>query len=522
MSHEQAFEQIGEQGLPSSHRQWEAAELVEPDFATMIELYEVMAGVNQRLAEFRVMPVKRVVGDVMAWSATAVIFLSGAFTEFVGFASPLLLAIWLYNRNLHQLDRAQAALSLQEYDKRWIGPLFEALSWPNGRIRHIVRCKLMHLLPMMTENDARFLLQKHRRAIYAVLEEKGDTGLKVAVLNAMSRFGDTGAAELVERLTATRAWTPNGIRVRRAALIALPLVREHALKLSERSPEQGPFRAPSDAVPEMAAHDDERKQRPGSEQSIPLTDPQNSALANLEAERQKVGRPAMRIAFLAADWCIIVPFGLYQTVSNFISGQVIVGAVWAGATFAATQLYRVSLSSKRVAMLRKQAQQRDIKAVGMFAEALSWPETDLQYEAASALTVLLPLLKANHASLLSAEQRDCLHHVLLLKNARMHGDLMIAILKAFQQVGDSAAVPVVERLANARPFTAQERKVVAEAQECLPYLRLCAVNNSASHSLLRASSLGDYSATDNLLRPAWENPETRPEQLLRPSEKDSR
>jgi hypothetical protein len=524
MSHEQAFEEQSQASLPVSHRQWQHNESVEPDFATMIELYEVMASVNQRLAEYRVKPLKRTIGDTVVWASTALILLSALdniFLSSITIVTPLLATVHLYNRNLHRLDRANAALSLQEYDKRWIGPLFEALSWPNRRIRDIVRLKLLHLLPLMTEDDGKYLLHKHRRAIYSVLEDTRDTVLKVAILKAIPRFGDTGSLALVERLASTRAWTPDGIHVRRAALISLPLVREHALKMKDSIAQLERIGAPYGPMSLLTESGTGERADSSDLEPVTLPVPANYALTNLEAERVKVARPAMRVAFLAADWCIIVPFCVYQTVSYSISHQVLLGAVWAGATVAATQLYRVALSSKRVAMLRKQAMQRDIKAVGMFAEALSWPETDLQYEAASALTVLLPLLKANHAALLSTAQRECLHEVLTLKNARTHADLIVAILKAFQQVGDTAAIPVVERLANARPFTAQERKIVAEAQECLPYLHLCAVNNSASHSLLRASSQGGAAAADNLLRPAWENPEIRPEQLLRPGNKDS-
>jgi hypothetical protein len=517
MAHEQAFEEQGETRLPSSHRQWQEVAQTEPDIAQMVEMHDVMTAVNQRLAEHRSQPLRRTIGDTVVGAATTMLLFSllDPTNGFSAAVPPILIAMWLYNRNLHRLDVATAALNLQEFDRRWIGPLFEALSWPNSRIRRIVRLKLLHLLPLLTESDGRCLNQKQRISIYGILEQSHDNELKVAILKALVHFGDAPAVSVVERLANAKARTPAAYRVRREALICLPRLRERVLKQTEELAVRASSREclPPDIAQTVGSHDDPLQSNPAMAQA-------DSALAKLEAERDKVARPAMRMGFLVANWCIITPFCLFQTVSSFVSHQALLGLTWAGATIGATQLYRISLSTKRVAMMRKQAQQRDIKAVGLLAEALTWPEQDLQYEAASALTVLLPLLKANNASLLSASQRECLHQELTLQNARSQSDLIVAILQAFQQVGDTVAIPHVERLAAAKPRTPQEQKVVLEAQECLPYLRLCAGNNSASHSLLRASTMTDTAAADNLLRPAWENPETRPEQLLRPGNLD--
>ena len=519
MAHEQAFEEHGEELLPPSHRQWQSDGRTEPDIGQMVEMYNVMATVNQRLAEHRTRPVRRTVGNVMAWSTAAVLALAflSPNSGFDFFIPPVLLGLLLYNRNVNTLDITKAALNLQEFDLRWIGPLFEALSWPNGRIRRIVRLKLLNLLPTLTESDGHSLSQNHRMAIYGVLENSQDTELRVAVLKAIVRFGDTAAVSAVERVAAARVWTPSAYRVRREALICLPRLREQALKQSVRFSEAVSSRGTALLPNEDTTHSTTDRPVPTA-----ASMQQDAALAKLEAEREKVARPAMRGAFLVANWCIIVPFTLYQTVSSFAYHAPILGFVWSAATVGATQLYRISLSTKRVAMMRKQAQQRDIRGVGLLAEALTWPEQDLQYEAASALTVLLPLLKANNASLLSAPQRECLHQELTLQNARSQCELIAAILQAFQQVGDTAAIPYVEKLANAKPRTPQEQKVVLEAQECLPYLLHCAGNNTASHSLLRASAMTDTAASDNLLRPAWENPETRPEKLLRPGDVEMR
>ncbi|MCW3055439.1 MAG: hypothetical protein JWN14_4609, partial [Chthonomonadales bacterium] len=476
-----------------------------------------MTAVNQRLTEHRSQPLRRTIGDAFAGSAITLLALNLLDTRnsYNFIIPPILLTIWFYNRNLHALDLANAALNLQEFDHRWIGPLFEALSWPNRRIRKIVRLKLLNLLPMVKEEDSLSISQKHRWAIYAALEHSQDIELKIAILKALVRIGDNEAVPVVERIANARVWTLAGRRVRNEALACLPRLREQALKFQERFPVSTASARPLPL---------------GQDGISSLTDSQNPTAASvldaatkatLEAEREKVSRPAMRVAFLVANWGIIVPYTAFQAVTSFADHQPLLGFCWTGLSVLTSQLYRVSLSRRRVSTMRKQAQQRDPKAVGQLAEALSWPDQDLQYEAASALTVLLPMLKANDASLLSAAQRECLHHELTLPNARTQSELMVAILQAFQQVGDNAAIPYVESLAVSKPRTPQEQKVVQEAQECLPYLRLCASNNSASHSLLRASSFTD-TATDNLLRPSWDNPETRPEQLLRPSDQDAK
>ena len=183
MAHEQAFEDRGEANLPPSHREWQDAERSETDIAQMVEMYDVMTAVNQRLTEHRSQPLRRTLGDAFAGCTMTLLALNLLDTRntynFV--IPPILLTIWFYNRNLHALDLANAALNLQEFDHRWIGPLFEALSWPNRRIRKIVRLKLLNLLPMVTEEHSLSINQKHRWAIYTELEHSQDIELKIGI-----------------------------------------------------------------------------------------------------------------------------------------------------------------------------------------------------------------------------------------------------------------------------------------------------------------------------------------------------
>lgn len=514
MSQEQEFEKESEvESLSAPQRQWQADALIGQDRNTMVEVQDTMRRVNQRLADLRAPSLGRTLGDVAVWFTNGCLLLhllswmerapdpNGLDLLAGALAIPML---WYGNRCLHQLDRANAALSLQEYDQRWIGPLFEALAWPNRRIRNIVSLKLRNLLPLMQESDVRYLSPKHRDIILTTLQETTDAKLQLAILKVLPLFGDAAALSIVEQIADRPAWLPGAREVRYAAYACLPRLRETVRLAAERRAHQEALEPQTAVVMESL----EQKKR--------LETPDRSALPHLEREQRKVARPAMRIAFLVADWCVIVPYCVTMAVDNFRTQAPLSGYVWSSLALAATQLYRVSLSPRRAALLRQQAQQRDIKAVGALAEALQWPERDSQYAAASGLTVLLPELKASDFSLLNSEQRNCLHQVLKLENARTQGDLISAILKAFQQVGDSAAIPYVEQLAAASPQSPQEQRIVQEARECLPYLHISAQNHAASHTLLRASSQTDATPENALLRPAREQAESRPEQLLRP------
>jgi hypothetical protein len=527
MANEQIFEQDREERIRISYGTETAEPIVEATADELLDGPEMMERLGSRLTEFRTPPISRSVMNLVAWSSFGVLF----FPLLASLMNPgietlmtaaLMAAALNCNGYMHRAEIAEAALTLQEYDHSWIGPLFAALAWPNDRIRQIVRKKLVPLLHTMTERDARFLRLEEIETIQQALEQTKDAELRIAILQALPIFGDAASIATAEKIANGRVWSFSAERVRSAARVCLPLLRERVRRRQDEAAERQSHRS---ASPRASAATDAHTVSAGGEgarQAAIAAESHRSDLADLEAEREKVARPAMRVAFLIADWLIIIPYCGYQTIDALVSHSPLLAAGFGAVTLGATQLYRVSLSSKRVAMMRKQAQQRDLKAVGLLAEALSWPEQAIQNEAGAALTVLLPLLKANNAALLTAAQRECLHQRLTLQNARTGSGLMVAILQSFQQIGDNAAIPYVERLAEAVPQSPQESRVVKEAQECLPYLRLCAGNNSASHSLLRASAMSNVAATDNLLRPVRESRETRPEQLLRPGDVETK
>ena len=103
----------------------------------------------------------------------------------------------------------------------------------------------------------------------------------------------------------------------------------------------------------------------------------------------------------------------------------------------------------------------DVRAVGPLAEALEFKDKHVVPMAEKALISLLPRLKASDAALLSPTQRQCLNRALKGKNPT----LTLAILKAWEQVGDTGAIAEVEKLAQGRGRAGRFPKVVEAAKE---------------------------------------------------------
>lgn len=156
----------------------------------------------------------------------------------------------------------------------------------------------------------------------------------------------------------------------------------------------------------------------------------------------------------------------------------------------------------------------DVRAIGPLAEALEFQDKDVVRMAAQALTNLLPRMQASDTSHLSPAQRHCLNRALRGKNI----ELILAILKAWEQVGDTSAISEVEKLAAGRGHGGRNPKVVAAAEECLPFLRQSAERQQVGAQLLRAADAGPVSP-DTLLRPSMPHTSADPvDQLLRPTD----
>jgi hypothetical protein len=157
-------------------------------------------------------------------------------------------------------------------------------------------------------------------------------------------------------------------------------------------------------------------------------------------------------------------------------------------------------AKRRLEVARKLADYDDVRAVGPLAEALGPGDRQVREIAAAALTRLLPRLRPADAGLLNGNQRRCLYRALNGENT----DLILAILKAFEAVGDDAALPHVERLASGRGRAAKSLPIQRAAQECLPFLRERLEKERGARTLLHPSTAPSVPA-DALRQPERDN-----------------
>ncbi|MCW3100868.1 MAG: hypothetical protein JWL77_6486 [Chthonomonadaceae bacterium] len=135
---------------------------------------------------------------------------------------------------------------------------------------------------------------------------------------------------------------------------------------------------------------------------------------------------------------------------------------------------------------------------------------------------LLPHLSEEDSSLINAQQFRQLPHILKdvvypRFKGRCNIPFAVAILNVLEQIGDSAAIPIVERIAKRTPQQ-DEPSLREAAVACLSRLRERSQEVELQSCLLRASS---SVPTNTLLRAAIETSPTDPTQLLRAGQKDS-
>ncbi len=176
-------------------------------------------------------------------------------------------------------------------------------------------------------------------------------------------------------------------------------------------------------------------------------------------------------------------------------------------------------SKKQKEAAGKLAQSEDLRVVGPLCDTLDTEDKNVRAVLAEALTRLLPRLQASDAGLLNVDQRAKLNQVLKQKRWLKQTGLVIAVLNAYRQVGDSKALPLVAKLAAEQDLSGRplpETSIQAAAKECLPFLQQRAEQERASQSLLRAAA-APATPSEVLLRPAQAGASTSdPQQLLRP------
>jgi hypothetical protein len=108
----------------------------------------------------------------------------------------------------------------------------------------------------------------------------------------------------------------------------------------------------------------------------------------------------------------------------------------------------------------------DVSIIGPLAEALAYRSKSVRAAAATALIRLLPRLKETDADLLTSAQRSHLHRALMGSKP----ELVLAILCAFEQVGDSQVMPNVQKLSSGVGAAGKEPRIRNAAQQTLLHL----------------------------------------------------
>jgi hypothetical protein len=489
----------------------------EPDVPVSLPATAEFEAQLQRLAD-TIAPDRQerwVAAEILSWNA-ALISLAVWANWPLGLALILTsILVGRYRRLERRYTHSQHALDLARYDTAWLGPLTLMLESPRPAMRPVAAQLLIRVLPMVTAADFAQLASHQRACLHRRLlpTEDIDIDLALAILTALEAVGDRESLRYVERLAFGMGAGGERKRLRTYAEVCATHLRERL-----RQETQGNAPAIAASPVEMPAPANAAEQAAISPQERQAVTQVEVQLKLLKEEKRRHQQPGMRLGFLIASWCVIVPYCALETWKKATEGNWPTAFAMGFVTLLATQLHRFCLSSRQSEAARKLAQQNDVRGVGPLAEALEWPDPELQAVAMKALTRLLQQLKATDAHLLNAQQRGNLYRHLNSYQARFHPDFQIAILKALEQVGDEAAIPHVRRLARSVALGPRQQQVRRAAQDCLPFLRNRADQLRVSQTLLRASS-ATSAAPDILLRPADNRHAAAPEQLLRATEK---
>jgi hypothetical protein len=248
-------------------------------------------------------------------------------------------------------------------------------------------------------------------------------------------------------------------------------------------------------------------------------------IQQFEAAREQLQTPGMRFGYLIASYLIIVPYLALMACQAYSAGQWVLAVFCGFGSLLGTQLYRLTMLPKHHAIAAGLAELDDVRCIGRLAEMLEWPDEEVREVAITALTRLLPRVKASDKVFSAQNQRENLRRFITASNARTHSEFVISVMKALEQVGVAEDLPAVQHLASTQqvwgvtiPYSRAEAarllSVRAAARECVPYLEKIAALGQSSQTLLRASCATSAS-NDMLVRAADGSSASDPEQLLR-------
>ncbi|HLV81665.1 MAG TPA: hypothetical protein VKT32_15370 [Chthonomonadaceae bacterium] len=117
--------------------------------------------------------------------------------------------------------------------------------------------------------------------------------------------------------------------------------------------------------------------------------------------------------------------------------------------FLLATVYRLNRQADQLEAMQAAVLTADLESCrpGPLAELLEWPHRRVRSVARLHLLRLLPALDSRDSDSLDADQRACLRHRLSVYNALTDGEFVCTALNALGVIGDTKALPYVEKLA---------------------------------------------------------------------------
>jgi len=358
---------------------------------------------------------------------------------------------------------------------------------------------LIRLLPHLDREQFETLTVEQRKALRKGLKGASarwkytqyNPSLATAILQAFERVGDTDDLEVVQRLAAIRGATTEQESIRTAAERCLAAIR--------------------------ARISGDTESRSASSDSRPWVGPKASlspeTVETLSTRLRSLARIRRRNVAVTASGAVVGTVLAFVSATGFSRAQGAGNFLMAGmlGSLAAMVYFALSGTYAQRNLTNSLIHSDDLQIVPPLIQAAATVEVS-GTAAVMLLTRLLPRLRASDANLLDATDRILLNTA-IAKHSR-NTSFVLAALKALQQIGDAASIPVVQRLAAQTGLRALDPAVRSAAKECLEFLNVRAAQTEANQTLLRASGAAE-APTDMLLRVVDSAAPTASDELLR-------
>lgn len=229
-------------------------------------------------------------------------------------------------------------------------------------------------------------------------------------------------------------------------------------------------------------------------------------------------RTSIAVAALVA--CFYVAYMAAMVLTALPQGMVMCAALlWTTAVLVPVGLtsfgiFRAILGRRKRRLAECITDLDDLNALPALVELLEFTNPAVRNTIIPPITRLLLRLRASDAHLLGFLHRSALARTLSApRPQRLPASFFVAILQAFEQIGDSQALPAITWLAQGKGAARDHTTVQDAAQTCLAHLQAHISRQQAPYLLLRPSSAAGEAHA--LLRPVVSAPDAAPYELLR-------